>query len=199
MRFDLLYIPCMLALRRVIKMTALPHHMESAMSKITKLRQGLGVAALLAVLATPTVQAMPGGGMMGGHHGGGPGGPRVEHMLDLVDASDSQRQQIQQIMKDAAQDSRAQRESLQQLHQQGRKLFTAATLDTAAIESLRQQTQLIHEQLSRRMSQAMLAAAQVLTPEQRAKMGERMAQRDARRAERKHQHEPARGSNAKAP
>jgi Spy/CpxP family protein refolding chaperone len=42
-----------------------------------------------------------------------------------------------------------------------------------------------YDQTSRRMLQAMLDASRVLTPEQRAKLGERFKQRDAQRQERR--------------
>jgi Spy/CpxP family protein refolding chaperone len=41
-----------------------------------------------------------------------------------------------------------------------------------------------HDQMSRRGQQAMLDAARVLTPEQRAKISERMRDRQARHADR---------------
>ena len=49
----------------------------------------------------------------------------------------------------------------------------------AAAESLRQQMMAQHDQASRRVTQAMLDVARVLTPEQRAKLGERMRERQA--------------------
>ena len=71
------------------------------MSKITKLRQGLGVAALLAVLATPTVQAMPGGGMMGGGGFGFRPNEAQRELMKEVQAvlklSDSQKSSIKEI------------------------------------------------------------------------------------------------------
>jgi Spy/CpxP family protein refolding chaperone len=62
--------------------------------------------------------------------------------------------------------------------------FTAPNLDPAAVEQLRQQMLQQHDQMSRRMTQAMLDAARVLTPEQRARLGERMRDRQARKADR---------------
>lgn len=143
------------------------------------------LAALLA-LGAATAQAQP----MGRHHGA-PGmmaGPGFEHMLELVDASDTQRSQIKQIMKSAMDDLKSQRESMRKLHEQGQALLTAPTVDANAVESLRQQSQAVHEVVSKRMSQALVAAANVLTPEQRAKLAERMAKRKARMAERVKDH-----------
>ena len=59
------------------------------------------------------------------------------------------------------------------------QVFTAPTVDANAAEPLRQQTLQQHDQMSRRMTQAMVAAASVLTPEQRAQIGERLKDRHA--------------------
>jgi Spy/CpxP family protein refolding chaperone len=168
------------------------------MSKSIAMRRVLAAATLLAGLSLGAVQAMPGGGM--GPHHGGPGfggGPRAEHMLDLVDASEAQRSQIHQIMKSAAEELKPQHESLRQLQQQSRKLLAAPSVDAAAVEANRQQAQVLHEQLSKRMSQALVAAANVLTPEQRAKLAERMAQREARMAERAKEHQQRHGGQGR--
>lgn len=126
-----------------------------------------------------------------GHHGrGGPGGPggmmpfgRMEHVLEAVDATEAQRTQIQAIMKAAAADLKAQHEAGRALHERGLALFAAPTIDAAAFETLRQQTQAQHDAASKRMTQSMVDAARVLTPEQRAKFAEKMKKRQARMAE----------------
>lgn len=153
------------------------------MSKLTMKRffQAGALASLLAVAAVSS-HAQP-----FGRHGGGPGmegGPHMEHMLELVDASDAQRAQIKQIMDAARADIKPQRDTLQQLHQQGMALLTAPTVDANAVEALRVQSQAPREQIGRRMSQALVAAANVLTPEQRSKLGARMAKMQSRMAER---------------
>ena len=127
------------------------------------------------------------GMMMGGRH--------MAHMLDMVDATEAQRAQIKQIMQAARDDLKAQHASGQKLHEQTMALLTAPTVDAAAVEALRQQGQVLREQASKRMSQAMVDAARVLSPEQRAKLGEKMKAIQARRAE--HRHEPAGSTGAK--
>ena len=57
------------------------------------------------------------------------------------------------------------------------QIFAAPNVDAAAAESVRQQMLQQHDQASKRMLQARLDASKVLTPEQRAKMAERMKQR----------------------
>ncbi|MCU7369823.1 Spy/CpxP family protein refolding chaperone [Paucibacter sp. O1-1] len=141
----------------------------------------LTLSALAAVLSLGALSAQAGGhhdrhGMMGG-------GPRVERMLELVDASEAQRSEVKQIMRSAAADLKPQHEALRKLRAQGQALLTAPSIDAAAVESQRQQAQALHDQISKRMSQALVAAANVLTPEQRGKLAERMAKRQARMAE----------------
>ena len=124
--------------------------------------------------------AQPGGGM---HHSGGygmgmhGGGRNIDRMLDGLNATDAQRTQIKQIMDAARTDLKAQREQSRSLRERAMQIFAAPNVDAAAAESVRQQMVQQHDQSSRRMMQAMLDAGKVLTPEQRAKLGERMKQR----------------------
>jgi Spy/CpxP family protein refolding chaperone len=124
-----------------------------------------------------------GGGMM---FGGSPErmGRMIDHMLDGLNASDAQRGQIKQIAAAAAADLKAQAEAGRGLRQRAMQAFTAPTVDAAAAEQVRQQMLQQHDQMSRRMTQAMLDVARVLTPEQRVRLGERIRDRQARREDR---------------
>jgi protein CpxP len=124
-----------------------------------------------------------GGGMM---FGGSPEhmGRMIDHMLDGLNASDAQRGQIKQIAAGAATDLKAQREASRALRQRAMQAFTAPTVDAGAVEQVRQQMLQQHDQMSRRMTQAMLDVARVLTPEQRTRLGERMRDRQARMEDR---------------
>ena len=102
---------------------------------------------------------------------------RVDRMLDGVGASDAQRAQIRQIAQAAAADMTAQRDAGRGLRAQAVQILTAPSVDAAAAESLRQQMLVQHDQGSSRMLKAMLDVANVLTPEQRMKLAERMRQR----------------------
>jgi Spy/CpxP family protein refolding chaperone len=136
------------------------------------------------------------GGMhgWGEHHGMGGGmmfrgspehmGRMIDRMLDGLNASDAQRSQIKQIAAGAAADLKAQGESGRGLRQRAMQAFAAPTVDAAAIEQVRLQMLQQHDQMSRRMTQAMLDVARVLTPEQRARLGERMRDRQARMEDR---------------
>ena len=130
---------------------------------------------------------MHGGGMGGGMmFGGSPElmGRAIDHMLDGLNVSDAQRSQIKQVVAQAGADLKAQMAAGRGLRQRGMQIFTAPTVDAAAAEQLRQQMLQQHDQMSRRVTQAMVAVANVLTPEQRAKVGERMKDRQARMEER---------------
>ena len=157
----------------------------------------LWIGMLMAILSTlaVTAWAQPMMGGMGGHRGmGGDGmmmggspermGRMMDHMLDGLGATDAQRTQIKQIAQSAATDLKAQHDAGRGLHERALQLFTAPNVDAGAVESLRQQMLAQHDQASKRMTQAMLDISRVLTPEQRAKIGERMRDRQARMEER---------------
>lgn len=117
-------------------------------------------------------------------HAAGPGlpglpmqGPGMQRMLDDVKATPEQREQVRRITDAAAADMRSQHEATRGLHQQVGSLLTGPTVDAAAAEALRQQLMAQHDQASRRMMQVMLDIANVLTPEQRQQLAERMARR----------------------
>jgi len=138
----------------------------------------LAVGATLALSAW----AQPGGhGHRGmGGYDGGHGmmmGRGADRMLDGLNATEAQRSQVKQIFKAAADDLKGQREARRALRERSMQIFAAPNVDAAAAESVRQQMLQQHDQSSKRMLQAMLDASKVLTPEQRAKMAERMKQR----------------------
>ncbi|MEO9068506.1 MAG: Spy/CpxP family protein refolding chaperone [Caldimonas sp.] len=126
-----------------------------------------------------------GGGMGGMMFGGSPerAGKKIDRMLDGLDATDAQRTQIKQIAAAAAADLKTQMQAGRGLRERGMALFTQPTVDAGAVEQLRQQMLQQHDQMSKRAAQAMLDAARVLTPEQRAKLGARMKDRQARMAD----------------
>lgn len=148
--------------------------------------------AAAAIAVSAEAQERPHGmrGGYGGHgmmmFGGSPErmGRRIDHMLDGLNATDAQRTQAKQIANAAAADLRAQRETGKGLRERNLQIFAAPNIDAAAAESVRAQMQAQHDQASRRTLQAMLDIGKVLTPEQRAKIGERMKQRGAMMNER---------------
>lgn len=158
-------------------------------ARVRMLLLGMLVAATATWAVTSWAQPMG----WGRHHesamGGGIGGPiasprMLDRMLDGLDATDEQRQQIRQIGQAAAADLQSQRQAARDLRQRSLELFTMPNVDAGAAESVRQQLMALHDQASKRMLQAMVDISRVLTPEQRAKIGERVKERAARHQER---------------
>lgn len=156
-----------------------------------------GVVVALAATAGGVAFAQHG---PGGHEGGfgGPGmfmgssermGRGIDHMLDGLNATDAQRAQIKQIAQAAAADLKAQHEASRGMHERAAAIFTAPTVDANAAETLRQQMLAQHDQASRRVLTAMLDISRVLSPDQRAKLAERMKMRHERMQERMHHSE----------
>lgn len=109
-------------------------------------------------------------------------GRMADRMLDGLNATDAQRTQIKQITQAGAAEMKTQFEAGRALREKGMQLMSAPTIDAAAVEALRQQMLAQHDQMSKNMTQTMVAVANVLTPEQRAKFAERMKMRgDAHR------------------
>jgi periplasmic protein CpxP/Spy len=169
---------------------ALPHEKPRGLKRLLG-GMLLAVAGTLALSAwAQDPPAGPGFGHGPRMHHAGMGGPgmfmgrpeqinrMVDRMLDGVGASDAQRTQIKQIVLAAATDLKTQRESAKGLHEKGIQLLAAPTIETAAVESLRQQTEAQHDQASRRITQGLIDVAKVLTPEQRAKLAQRMKMRE---------------------
>jgi protein CpxP len=127
----------------------------------------------------------PGFGHGPGFWGGGPGGGRfdparaaeradhmVRHIAVEIDATADQQQKLRDIAKNAVKDMLPLREKMAGTRQQARDLLLGQTVDRAAIEKLRSERIATMDALSKRMTQALTDAAEVLTPEQRHKLSE---------------------------
>lgn len=99
------------------------------------------------------------------------------HMLDDVDASDEQRGQVKSIIEAHSATLNALRESGRKLHQETRRLLSAPTIDRNAIENLRQQQVASMDKRSREMTAMLADIAEVLTPEQRQQLADKMKDR----------------------
>jgi protein CpxP len=139
----------------------------------------LSGATALTAFAAGEGHEMRGHHMHGGHAMGGSPfmGRMSDRMLDSVNATPEQRAQIRQITEAAMADLKAQRESGRGLRERSIELFKQPTVDANAAEALRKEMLAQHDASSKRMMQAMLDVSRVLTPEQRAQLADKMAQR----------------------
>ena len=113
------------------------------------------------------------------------GGRMLERMLDDVKATDAQRAQIGKIQNGAREDIAKLHEQHAKLREQTLQLLTAPTIDTTAVEKVRQQMLQQHDAISKRMLTAMVDSSKVLTPEQRATLAGKLKERQERMEERR--------------
>jgi periplasmic protein CpxP/Spy len=98
----------------------------------------------------------------------------VKHLAVEVDATPEQREKLTVIAQSAARDLAPLRGKMKDARKQAFDLMNAENIDRAAIESLRVEQIALLDTLSRRLTQALADAAEVLNPEQRKKLAERM-------------------------
>lgn len=92
----------------------------------------------------------------------------------LANGTDDQRAKVTAIAKAAVTDLRPMREQLREGHAKAAKLLAAPTIDKVALESIRLGQMRIVDDGSKRILQAIVDSASVLTPEQRAKFSEQL-------------------------
>lgn len=108
----------------------------------------------------------------------GPGGrgDRAERLIDELDLTDAQVEQIRNIRQGA-------REEMQSLHgnlraeRQNMHELMASDATAADLRVQHETVQTLHRQVADQRFENMLAVREVLTPEQRAELSERMEQR----------------------
>jgi protein CpxP len=123
------------------------------------------------------------------HRGGWGNGPvdpaefdaRIERMLKHlyveIDATDAQKQQLEPIVKQAAQELLPLRMQMRAARRQALALLSAEAIDRNAVERLRAEQLQLAESASKRLTVALTDAAEVLTPEQRQALAERLRRR----------------------
>jgi Spy/CpxP family protein refolding chaperone len=146
----------------------------------------------LATLAGGAAAAFSWGAFAHGRRGHGPhggfGGPMseeriekmVKHFAVEVEATPEQQEKVTAIAKQAAKDLEPLRAQAMDARKQAMELLSQPTVDRAAIEKLRVSKLQHADAISRRMTQALGDAAEVLTPEQRKKLAEHMERRRGR-------------------
>ncbi|MET3612472.1 Spy/CpxP family protein refolding chaperone [Rhizobium aquaticum] len=169
-----------------------------------KRRSGIAGLAIVAVTAAgvgafaiakdgpdgfgPPRMGMPGMEMadmgMGGHHGGmmdkikgGGMEHRLNKALDSVDATDEQKQKIKAIFDKARESVGDMRGEPGQMRDQMKALFEKPTIDRDAVEAMRKARVQKMDDASKIMTTAMIDAAEVLTPDQRAKLAKEFAEK----------------------
>jgi Spy/CpxP family protein refolding chaperone len=95
---------------------------------------------------------------------------RMQRILTTVGATDAQKAQIQQIWAGLTPQLKAAHQDHAKVRAQIEQAMTAATIDPAAIEKLRQQSVQSMDRASTLITQGMVATAQALTPDQRQKV-----------------------------
>lgn len=155
-------------------------------------RRGWRIAGLGALLAGAlAVGACSHGGHRGWHEGATSGQMDPERaarftermadrVVDTVDGTPEQKAKIQAIAQATMADLLPLRDKTRAARRQSMQLLSAATIDRAAIESLRAEQIALADGASRRIAQALADTAEVLTPEQRTKLAERMQRRMGR-------------------
>lgn len=101
----------------------------------------------------------------------------AKHFAVEIDATPEQSAKLAEIARGAAQDLRPIRETLRDARKRGMTLLTAPNVDRAAIEQLRSEQIRAADAASKRLTQALADAADVLTPEQRKMAAERLGKR----------------------
>jgi Spy/CpxP family protein refolding chaperone len=101
----------------------------------------------------------------------------VKWWLADVDASDAQQKKIAEITTTTMRELAPLREQHREARKQVLALLSQPQIDRGAIESIRAQELQLAEQVSRRLTQSLADAAEVLTPEQRTKLAARMERR----------------------
>jgi protein CpxP len=141
---------------------------------------GVGLAALIAIGAGAAIAQGIGKGPMGGfggHMGMRFAEHRFESIMDEIDATDEQQDKIWAIVDRTRAEMRPMGREFRGMREEVATLLSAPTIDKAAVEALRVKRIAEVDEASKKAVAAIIEAAEVLTPEQRAKLAEEMKDR----------------------
>jgi Spy/CpxP family protein refolding chaperone len=98
----------------------------------------------------------------------------VRHLAIEIDASFEQQDKLRALAKAAIRDILPMREKAWFARREMRVLLTQPTVDRAAIEKFRLEQLALADTFSKRVAQALADTAEILTPEQRRQIDERL-------------------------
>jgi protein CpxP len=172
------------------------HHAAAARAPVPRTRRGRTIlfATLIAATTIITGAAVskafsnpfafgPGWHGARGHWGSVPLDPAqiedradrmVRHLSIELDANAEQQEKLRGIVRGMLKDVLPARERTLAARRQARELLTATNIDRAAMEKLRADQIALADTVSKRITQALGDAAEVLSPEQRRKLSDRI-------------------------
>jgi periplasmic protein CpxP/Spy len=106
---------------------------------------------------------------------------RIGRLVEEAGGTPQQKDRLVAIATAALADLRPLREQMRESRRRGLELLATPVIDRRALEQVRATQMQLADAKSRRTVQAMAEAAEVLTPEQRLKVAERLKQRMDRR------------------
>jgi Spy/CpxP family protein refolding chaperone len=171
-----------------------PESTPSASNKPRRPWRRAVIATLIGGLAAGIGATAIAHGGPGGWHGGWGGGRgmhgemdpqamqrRAEAMVKWwladVDATEAQQKKVAEIMTATMTELRPLRAKHFEARKQVMDILSKPQIDRGALEAVRAQELQLAETFSRRITQSLADAAEVLTPEQRTKLAERMQRR----------------------
>lgn len=126
-----------------------------------------GTVAVIGALTVATAQAQDRMAGWGPSHGRF-ADRGIERVLNRVDATDEQQAAIREILATAREDIQPVTEDIKEARTELAQLLRADKIDRDAVSELRESSLSLADSVSERAMIAMLDAAEVLTPEQRA-------------------------------
>lgn len=168
------------------------HETEAALTKAPKGPQwgrwlaigaialvGLGGLGLVAAQSDDFGRGMHGHMMHGGMGERGFSERRLGYILDAIKATPEQSEKLKAIVSRTRDDMRSTREGFIDARDQIAEILGASTIDRAAAEKLRTERIQAVDDASKKLTTALLDAAEVLTPEQRAELLQHFKERRA--------------------
>ena len=137
----------------------------------------MSIAGLLVAAIAGTAWTTAGFTKRDGHEFGWFVERKIDRMLDEVEATDGQRDQVHVIVKAAVADLQEVRDLKHEIRQDLIASLTTEAIDRNELESVRQRKMETVDRMSQRMLTALADAAEVLTPAQRQELAEKWKSR----------------------